>query len=221
MQQRTVELGWVDPRLAEELPGFGLLWTRVAARAGRTPRPVHARMRELAGRFTGARVVQSRQDEVPWAYRVLWRRLGVDPDTDRTPVERLMLQRLEAGGIPSHGMPDDAAVVATLETGVPVCVFDASAVDGRLGLRPAHRGEALGGEDGPRLRDGEVVYADERRPVARLTGEAAPSCAPTDRTTAMLVCALAAGTVSQIVLEEALWIASDLLAAAGRLEEPS
>jgi DNA/RNA-binding domain of Phe-tRNA-synthetase-like protein len=178
-------------------------------------------MRELAGRYTGAKVVQARQDEIPWAYRVLWRRLGVDPDVDRTPVEQLMLERLEAGGLPSHGMPDDAIVVATLETGIPVCVFDASAVEGKLGLRPAVAGERLGAEDGLPLRGGEVVYADERRPVARLSGEVAPDCAAGDGTTSMLVCVLAAASVSQMTLDEALWTASDLLETAGRLEGSS
>lgn len=221
MPHEAAQEGWVDERLAAELPGVGVMWTRVEARVARTPRPIRDRMRELAGRYTGAKVVQSRQDEIPWAYRVLWRKLGVDPDVDRTPIERLMLERLEAGGLPSHGMPADAAILATLETGVPVCVFDADAIEGRLGLRPATAGEALGGEGGPSLRAGEVVYADERRPIARLTGGAAPSCAPTDRTTAMLVCVLAAATVPQMTLDEALWTASDLLLAAGRLEGSS
>jgi DNA/RNA-binding domain of Phe-tRNA-synthetase-like protein len=215
------EEGWIDEQLAAEHPGVGLLWTEVAARPGRTPRPVRRQMRELASRYTGAKVIQSRQDEVPWAYRVLWRRLGVDPDSDRTPIERLMLERLELGGIPSHGMPEDAAVVATLETGVPVTVFDAAAVDGRLGLRLALAGERLGDGDGARLRAGEVVYADEQRPIARLTGEVAASHEPGPQTTTMLVCVLAAATVSQIALDEALWTASNLLQAAGRLDESS
>jgi len=216
----AAERGWVDARLAKEHPGVELMWARVAARPGRTPRPIRDRMRELAGRITGAKVVHSRQDEVPWAYRVLWRRLGVDPDVDRTPVERLMFERLRSGGLRSHGMPADAVTVATLETGVPVCVFDADAIDGRLGLRPAEKGELLG-DDGPEMRPGEVVYADERRPVARLTGEVAEACAPANGTTAMLVCVLAASSVSQLALEEALWTASELLTAAGTLEGSS
>ena len=98
----ALEAGWIDRDLAAELPGFELIWTRVDARAGRTPRPLRKRMRELANRITGAHVVQLRQDEVPWAYRVLWRRLGLDPDSERTPVERLMVERLRSGGLRSH-----------------------------------------------------------------------------------------------------------------------
>jgi DNA/RNA-binding domain of Phe-tRNA-synthetase-like protein len=215
----VAEAGWVAPELAAELPGFEVLWTRVEARPGRTPAPVRRRMRELAGRITGSKVVQSRQDAVPWAYRVLWRRLGVDPDSDRTPVERLMVERLEHGGLPSRGLPADAAVVATLETGVPIVILDAAATVGPPGLRPAAAGESLGGPE-TALRAGEVVYADELRPLARLNGELADACAVSDTTTAMMVCALAAATVSQLAIEEALWTAVEMLQAAGRLDTP-
>jgi DNA/RNA-binding domain of Phe-tRNA-synthetase-like protein len=211
----ALEPGWVAPELADELPGLGLAWARVDARAGRSPEPVRRRMRELAGRFTGGRVVQSRQDEVPWAYRVLWRRLGLDPDSDRTPVERLMVERLEVGGLPSHGMPDDAVVVATLETGVPVLALDAASVDGAPGLRPATAGERLGGDELRPLPGGEVVYADERQPIARLTGEVAAACRTGDETTVVLLCALTTSGVSAMAVEEAIWTAADLLEAAG------
>jgi DNA/RNA-binding domain of Phe-tRNA-synthetase-like protein len=216
-----VREGWVDAELAAELPGLSVMWTSVAARPGRTPRPVRERMRTLADRITGDKVVQARQDEVPWAYRVLWRRLGVDPDVDRTPVERLMLERLRGGGLRSQGMPGDAAVMATLETGVPVCIFDAERVEGEVGLRPAAAGELLGGGEGGPLRAGEIVYADTRQPIARLDGEVATRCAPTAGTDEMTVVALAAPSVAQMVLDEALWTASELLRATARLDTSS
>jgi DNA/RNA-binding domain of Phe-tRNA-synthetase-like protein len=213
----AVARGWVAPELAEELPGLEVYWLTVDARPGKTPDAVRRRMRDLAGRIGGAKVVQARQDTVPWSYRVLWRRLGVDPDTDRTPVEALLVERLEQGGLPSRGMPTDAIVVATLETGVPVVVADAAKVAGGPGLRPALAGETLGGIEGA-LRVGEVVYADERAPLARLDGQVAADRAAGDDTTAMMVCALAAAAVSRIEIEEALWIAADMLEAAGTLE---
>lgn len=214
MGKQAVEGGWVAPALAAEFPGLAVYWLTVAARPGKTPKAVRERMRVLAGRISGATVVQSRQDTVPWSYRVLWRRLGVDPDTDRTPVEELMVQRLEHGGLPSRGMPNDAVVVATLETGVPVFVADAAKLTGSPGLRPARTGETLGGMEGM-LRAGEVVYADEQAPLARLDGQVASDYAVDDATTAIAVCALAASTVSQVEIEEALWIAADMLEADG------
>ena len=65
------------------------------------------------------------------------------------------------------------------------------------------------------------MIADERRPIARLTGEAAPDCLADRRTTSMLVCALAAAGVSRLALEEAIWTTAELLRGAGTLEEPS
>ncbi len=35
----------------------------------------------------------------PWAYRVFSRQVGIDPDTDRTPVEAIALERLRHGGL--------------------------------------------------------------------------------------------------------------------------
>lgn len=212
-----MQRGWTAPELAEEFPGLDVYWLAVEARIARTPDAVRRRMRDLAGRITGAGVVQSRQDTVPWSYRVLWRRLGVDPDTDRTPVEELMVQRLEHGGLPSRGMPADAIVVATLETGVPIVVADAAKLSGSPGLRPARVGETLGGAEGA-LRPGEVVYADEQAPLARLDGAVAAGHAVGEDTSTMAVCALAAAAVSRIEIDEALWIAADMLEAAGRLD---
>jgi DNA/RNA-binding domain of Phe-tRNA-synthetase-like protein len=215
MARGAFEAGWVDSQLADELPGLALTCLRVEARASRSPGPLREQLRTLASRITGGKVVHSRQDSVPWAYRVLWRRLGLDPDSDRTPVERLMLERLEHGGLPSRGLPADAVVLAILETGVPVLVVDAAHVGAGLGMRPGRAGESLGGAP---LRAGEVVYADESRPVARLTGDVAEDCAVSRETTEMLVCALGAAGVPQMAVEEALWMVADLLGAAVRLE---
>jgi DNA/RNA-binding domain of Phe-tRNA-synthetase-like protein len=212
---RAVARGEIAPELASELPGLDVYWLTVAARPAKTPRAVRRRMRDLADRIDGATVIQSRQDTVPWSYRVLWRRLGVDPDSDRTPIEALMLQRLEHGGLPSRGLPDDAIVVATLETGVPIVVADAAKLSGAPGLRPAAAEETLGGDLERPLRPGEVVYADERGPIARLDGEVAADRAVGDATVEMAVWALAAANVSQIEIDEALWIASDMLKAGG------
>jgi DNA/RNA-binding domain of Phe-tRNA-synthetase-like protein len=221
MAERASEAGWVAPQLAEELPGLALRHVSVEACAGSSPQSVRRQLKALASRITGAKVVHSRQDSVPWAYRVLWRRLGLDPDTDRTPVEQLMVERLEHGGIPSHGMPNDAVVMATLETGIPIVVFDADQVQGTIGLRPTEHGETLKDERDVALRSGEIVYADESQPVARLVGEVASACGVGDGTTKMLICALTTTGVPDMAVEEALWMVVDLLEGAGRLDTSS
>ena len=155
--------GWVDAELAEEFPELGLDYVRLEARSGRSPFAVRDRLRELSDRFTGAKVVHMRQDPVPWAYRVFFRQVGVDPDSDRTPVERIAVERLEWGGLRSQNLLDDALVIATVETGVPVIAFDADKVGDHLGLRLSRRGEPLGGGGRP-LSARQIVVADEDRP---------------------------------------------------------
>jgi DNA/RNA-binding domain of Phe-tRNA-synthetase-like protein len=205
-----LEQGWVAPELAAELPGLGLWTTTVHALPGRSPEGVKLRLRKMAERITGGHVVEMRQDPVPWAYRVLWRQVGLDPDVDRPPAERLAVERLRAGGLPSRNRLDDAITVATLETGVPVVAFDATLVSGALGLRLARREEPLGGS-GRALDRGRIVIADEERPVATLDGEVAEERGVTQATTEMILASIQARGVPPISVEEALWTAVDVL----------
>src|SRR4029079_2184879 len=95
-----------------------------------------ARLRLHAARLRGREAVALRTRPVPWAYRVLFRHLGLDPDVTRTPVEALVLERMLRSGFASRGLPADALALATLETGVPVLALDAAKVSGGLAVRP-------------------------------------------------------------------------------------
>src|SRR3954469_506051 len=103
--------GWVDPELAAEFPELGLTYAPLEARPGASPRSVKRRLRGLADRYTGSEVVHLRQDPRPRAYRVSARQVGLDPDSDRTPVERVALERLKQGGMPSQNSVDDALTI--------------------------------------------------------------------------------------------------------------
>lgn len=203
--------GWVEPALAEEFPELALTWVPLEARPGRSPRSVKRRLRGLANRYTGSKVVHMRQDHVPWAYRVFARQVGIDPDTDRTPVEHVALERLRHGGIRSRNVVDDALTLAVAETGVPVIALDADRVEGRLGLRAAGQGERLG-PTRP-LVAGRLVVADERRPVAVVLGDVGEDTGVTPATRRMLLAALAVKGVPRISVEEALWTAAETLLA--------
>ncbi len=206
----ALERGWVAPELAADFPGLELWTTAVHARSGRTPGSVRVRLRALAGRITGGHVVHMRQDPVPWAYRVLWRQVGLDPDVDRPPAERIAVERLRAGELPSQNLLDDALTIATLETGVPVLAFDAARVGAALGLRLAAAGEQLGGT-GPELGARQIVVADEERPVATLHGQVAEERGVTKDTADMVLAAIRARNVPAISVEEALWTVSETL----------
>ena len=207
----ALERGWVDAELAEEFPGLELWSIRVHASSGRSPDGVRARLRLLAGRITGGHVVHMRQDPVPWAYRVLWRQVGLDPDVDRPPAERAAVERLRAGGLPSRNLLDDALTISVLETSVPVLAFDAALVGSQVGLRLTRRGELLGGSGRP-LGRRRIVLADEDRPLATLDGEVSEERGVTRQTEDMVLAAIQARNVPLISVEEALWTVAEVLA---------
>jgi DNA/RNA-binding domain of Phe-tRNA-synthetase-like protein len=185
--------GWVEPELAEEFPELS----------------VKQRLRMLADRYTGGKVVHMRQDPVPWAYRVFSRQVGIDPDHDRTPVEAVALRRLKHGGLHSESLVDDALTIAIAETGVPLIALDADRVDGELGLRLARSGEQLAGVRPLSAR--QLVVADGERPVALVLGEVGHDAGVTPDSERMVLCALGVKGVPRISLEEALWCAAETL----------
>jgi DNA/RNA-binding domain of Phe-tRNA-synthetase-like protein len=201
--------GWVEPELAEEFPELSLVHAQLDVRPESSPREVKQRLRMLADRYTGGKVVHMRQDPVPWAYRVFSRQVGIDPDHDRTPVESVALRRLKQGGLHSENLVDDALTIAIAETGVPLIALDAERLQGELGLRLARAGETLGGERPLSAR--QLVVADGERPVALVLGEVGRDAGVTPETERMVVCALGVKGVPRISLEEALWSAAETL----------
>jgi DNA/RNA-binding domain of Phe-tRNA-synthetase-like protein len=201
--------GWIEAELAEEFPELRLVHTWLATRPGRSPRELGERLRGLADRYTGAKVIHMRQDSVPWAYRVFSRQVGIDPDSDRTPVEAIALERLRQGGLKSQNLVDDALTVAIAETGVPLVALDAERVDGELGLRLSRPGETLGALRP--LSRSQIVIADSTRPVAIVLGEVAPDAGVTPACRRMMLAALQVKGVPRISVEEALWTAAEWL----------
>ena len=208
-----IALGYVAPDVAAEFPELALAYTFCEAAPGRSPAAVRERLRDASNRFTGGKAVALRQQPVPAAYRVFFRHIGIDPDDQRTPVEAIALERLRAGGFVSRGAVEDAVLLATLETGVPVQAFDASAIEGRIGLRPSAAGERL--DDLHPLRAGSLTIADERRPLAVLFGDVAPDAAVGRRTTRVALVAIRVKGVPGVSVEEALWTAADTFSEGG------
>ena len=201
--------GWVEPDLAEEFPEVRLVHAALDACPGRSPPELKERLRALADRYTGAKVIHMRQDSVPWAYRVFSRQVGIDPDTDRTPVEAIALERLRHGGLRSQNLVDDALTIAIAETGVPLVALDGHRLDGELGLRLSRPGERLGAVRPLSRR--QIVIADAARPVAVVLGQAGDETGVTPACERMVLCALQVKGVPRISVEEALWLAAEWL----------
>ena len=139
------EPGWVDPALAGEFPGPLLLTTTLGVGSGRSPAALKERLRTLSDRFGGAQAIMLRQRPIPWAYRVFFRHIGLDPDQTPTPVEQLALDRMKSGRFRSQNRLDDALTIAMVEVGVALLAFDADRVEGPARPAALGRGRAVRG----------------------------------------------------------------------------
>jgi DNA/RNA-binding domain of Phe-tRNA-synthetase-like protein len=205
--------GWVAPHIAAEFPGLGIAWVEVDAKPGRSPEPVRRRLRDLSDRTYGSQAIHLRERPIPWAYRVFFRQIGLDPDRTRTPVEQLTLDRLHDGGFSSKGLPADALDIAIVETGVALRAFDADGIAGGLCIRDSAPGEGLPGA-ASEMAQGTLTIADELKPVGLLFGPTAEGCGVTRRSRRIAVAAIQVKGVPQIAVEEALWMAAATLEAA-------
>ena len=206
------EPGWVAPALAEEFPGLSIASTALAADTGRSPDTLKERLRELSDRIGGSQAILMRQQPIPWAYRVFFRHIGLDPDSTRTPIEQLIFERMHDGRFTSRNRVDDAITIATVEVGVALRAFDADALSGRVGLRLSDEGEMLEGRVTP-LPTGTIVIADERRLLGVLFDRATERRSVRRGTSRVLLAAIGVKGVPDIALEEALWVAGSALRA--------
>jgi DNA/RNA-binding domain of Phe-tRNA-synthetase-like protein len=205
--------GWVSPHLEAEFPGLSLSTVEVDARIGRSPDHVRRRLRDLSDRLFGAEAIRLRGRPIPWAYRVFYRQIGLDPDRDRTPIEQLVLDRLQDGCFRCRGLPTDALTIATIETGVALRAFDADQLVGGLCIRDAAPGESLPGRSSE-LATGTLTIADEAGPVGLLFGPTGAGRAVDRDSRRIAIAAVGVGAVPAIAVDEALWIAASALEAA-------
>jgi DNA/RNA-binding domain of Phe-tRNA-synthetase-like protein len=206
------EPGWVEPALAEEFPGLSIASTALETVTGRSPEALKERLRTLSDRIAGAQAIQLRQKPIPWAYRVFFRHIGIDPDEQHTPIEAIAVERMRAGGFRSNGLVPDALLLGTLETGVPVLAFDADELEGRLGLRLAAEGDAL--EEHRPVAVGQIVIADERGPLGVLFGGEGERARVGRSTRRLALAAIQVAGVPPVSVEEALWTAADTISTA-------
>ncbi len=207
--ESAAEQGWVAPQVAAEFPGLGIASIDVDGCPGKSPEGVRRRLRDLSDRFYGSHAIRLRERPIPWAYRVFFRQIGLDPDRTRTPVEQLALERLHDGAFKSQGLPADALNIATVETGVALRAFDAEQV-GRLCIRDTAPGESLPERRGE-LAQGTLVIADERGPIGLLFGEATDWSGIEKVSRRLAIVAIQVNGVPQISVDEALRMAAGLI----------
>ncbi len=205
--------GLVAPHVAAEFPGLGISWVEVDAPPGRSPESVRRRLRDLSDRFYGGQAIHMRERPIPWAYRVFFRQIGLDPDRSRTPIEQLAFDRIREGAFKSQGLPADALTVAIVETGVALRAFDADRLEGSLCIRDSAPGESLPGRSGE-LSQGTLAIADEKSPVGLLFGVTGDGYEVERDSQRLAIVAVQVNGVPQIAVAEALWMATATVEAA-------
>jgi DNA/RNA-binding domain of Phe-tRNA-synthetase-like protein len=204
------EAGWVSPALSDEFGGLGLRYLLIERGSGRSSRAIKERLARMSDRFSGPQAINLRHRPIPWAYRVFYRHIGLDPDQQPTPVEAVALERIKRGGFVSQNRLDDALTIGVIETGVALRAFDADRVSGPPGIRQSEPGEPLEGRPGE-LPHGTLVIADHSRPVALLFGSVGAGRGVNPRTRRTLLTAVQVQGVPQIAVEEAIWLAADVM----------
>jgi DNA/RNA-binding domain of Phe-tRNA-synthetase-like protein len=195
-----------------EFPELALIGTTVDAAPGRSPRGVRERLKGLSDRFRGSHAVTMRQAPIPWAYRVFYRHVGLDPDAERIPAEAAAVDRLVRGAFKSQNLVDDALTIGLVETGVPIWALDAERVQGELGIRVAGDHERLGrAPNALPLSPGRLVIADQRSALAILFGEIARGHGVTRSTRRITLLTVQVAGVPSIHVEEALHTCVDVL----------
>jgi DNA/RNA-binding domain of Phe-tRNA-synthetase-like protein len=196
--------------LREEFPGLGLRYLVLGRGSSRSPRELKHRLAQMSNRFSGPQAIALRHQPIPWAYRVFFRQIGLDPDEQHTPVEAVALERMKQGGFVSKSLLDDALTIAIIESGVALRAFDADRAEGRLGIRQSADGEELEGRPGP-LPSGTLVIADEARPLALLFGATGLGRGVTPKTERTILAAIQVKGVPDIAVEEAIWLAAGVM----------
>jgi phenylalanyl-tRNA synthetase beta subunit len=121
---------------------------------------------------------------------------------------------MKHGTFRSQSLLDDALTIAVIESGVALRAFDADKVGGGLGLRGSAPGEGLEGRPGE-LPGGTLVVADEARPIALLFGATGSGRGVRPKTRRTILTATQVKGVPDIAVEEALWLAADVMATGG------
>lgn len=203
-------VGLVEPDLVEEFPGLLLRHVTVEAGSGRSPPGIKARLRILSDRFGGPQAIALRNKPIPWAYRVFYRHIGLDPDEQPTPVEALALERMLRGAFSSRNLLDDALTIGIVESGVPIRAFDADRLSGPPQIRASRADEQFEGRPGG-LPEGTLVLADSERAISLLFGALASGRGVTPKTERTVLVAIGVSGVPEIAIEEALWLVADAL----------
>ena len=148
-----------------------------------------------------------REHPIIRAYRVTMWRLGIDPTKIRPSSEALIRRLLRRGFIPSINNVVDACNIASIETLIPISVFDFSKITPPLLIRYSFEGEEFTDISGKIkvLKSREVVLVDGKNTVLHLYPHRdSKYSAVTKNTNKLLVIGYGAMDVPKVLVSKAL-----------------
>ena len=156
-----------DAAILERFPAVtGGVILATGLRNGPTPEPLRAAYLEEQ-RATLARIGETPLSQLPTlaAWRVVFRRFGVDPTQCRSAAEALLRRLTKKGDIPSINALVDLGNLVSIHYALPVAVFDTRPLTGPLTVRFATGEERYTPLGQPDVTEhptaGEVVFADD------------------------------------------------------------
>lgn len=206
--QARVQRGTVGLDISDEFGALELLYVVVGRGDGRSPREVKTQLKELSDSFRVSHAPAQRQAPVPSAFRAFARQVGVDPGSAPLPIDLILIERLRAGRFRPLGLVNDAMVLASLETQVPLWALDGSELVGGIGVRPAEPGERIAGEP---VAEGRLVVADALAPRCALLAPVPEASAPTKKSQSTVVFCLRVPGVPRYLAQEAVLMCARLL----------
>lgn len=110
------------------------------------------------------RIENLKDDPTMKAFRNFYWKIGIDP-TKQRPSSEALLRRVLRGKIPLINNVVDAGNIASIETLIPIGVYDLDKIRGNLRIRFAKRGEKFYPIDGQEeiLMENQIVLADDEK----------------------------------------------------------
>lgn len=204
-------MGWIADEVWAEFPELRLVWLEAPMGVKRDSR-LAERLHQLSNRLRGEQAISMRRNPVAHAYRVLYRHMGLDPDTQRPPAEAAIVERLLRGQFRSRGAIEDALLISLVETGVPIWAADAQALHGELGIRTATAADThRRGARKPGFEAGDLVVCDFDCVLARLFAELSGAHQAGAKTRRVVLFCIQAPGVPDIFVDEALSSSAEML----------
>ncbi len=201
----TIEIGWIDHKLAAEFPELSLRYVVGHARLEASPPELVGQLADLSTRFRGQQAIALPTKPIPSAYRVFFRQVGLDPDVHRSPVEAVSYDRVMRGTYPSFNRVTDAIRATIVETHIALGALDADTISGPLGIRPGE--------------DGVLTVVDADHSLGPLFGPPEHDFELNANTQRVAVTAVGVAGIPTWQLDHALWRVADHLGFAVNSEE--